>query len=172
MIKTYENFPIWIPLVAITLSILIYLLGAYILSGFGLLISILYLLYCLGVELLVVFRSCVYCYYYGKLCGLGKGRFAPIFIKKGDPKKFTERPIRWYSLVPDFLTVIFPIVGGVYSLTQGCTWFCVGLLIVFVLMFFGGTAAIRGSLACKYCKQRELGCPAEKLFNKEAKSKD
>jgi hypothetical protein len=25
---------------------------------------------------------------------------------------------------------------------------------------------VRGQLACKYCKQRELGCPAEQLFSK------
>ncbi|MFH1684097.1 MAG: hypothetical protein ABIA67_04360 [Candidatus Margulisiibacteriota bacterium] len=26
---------------------------------------------------------------------------------------------------------------------------------------------LRGSLACKFCKQRELGCPAEQLFSKK-----
>jgi hypothetical protein len=28
---------------------------------------------------------------------------------------------------------------------------------------------IRGSIACKYCKQRELGCPAEQMFAKKKK---
>jgi len=36
-----------------------------------------------------------------------------------------------------------------------------------ILLTSAGNSYIRGSLACKYCQQRELGCPAEKLFNKE-----
>lgn len=91
-----------------------YIIGAFILSGFGIIFAVLYLLYCLGVEVMVIFRSCGNCYYYGKVCGLGKGKIAPVFCKKGDPKKFVERDISWYHLLPDFLTVIFPMVGGVY----------------------------------------------------------
>jgi len=41
------------------------------------------------------------------------------------------------------------------------------MFIILFFLFFGGTAMIRGNLVCKYCKQREIGCPAEKLFNKE-----
>jgi hypothetical protein len=26
---------------------------------------------------------------------------------------------------------------------------------------------VRGQLACRYCKQREIGCPAAQLFNKQ-----
>jgi hypothetical protein len=37
------------------------------------------------------------------------------------------------------------------------------------LLTFIGNGLVRGSLACKYCKQREIGCPAEQLFNKKKK---
>ena len=42
------------------------------------------------------------------------------------------------------------------------------LLAIGALVLLGsvGTGFIRGQLACKYCRQRELGCPAEQLFNK------
>jgi F0F1-type ATP synthase membrane subunit c/vacuolar-type H+-ATPase subunit K len=30
-----------------------------------------------------------------------------------------------------------------------------------------GNGYIRGNLTCKYCKQREIGCPAEQLFSKK-----
>jgi hypothetical protein len=25
---------------------------------------------------------------------------------------------------------------------------------------------VRGHIACKYCKQREIGCPAQRLFDR------
>ena len=111
--KPYENFPLRIPFIAILISIIGYILGAIILSGFGIVIVILYLIYCGGIELLVIFRSCKDCYYYGKICGLGKGRIAPFFIKKGNSKRFGEKKISWYDLIPDFLVPIIPIIGGI-----------------------------------------------------------
>ena len=96
-----------------------------------------------------------------------KGKIAPLFTKKGDPKNFVEKDVSWYQLLPDFLVVIFPIVGGIIILISDFSWILLGLIILLFVLYFGGTAITRGSLACKYCKQRQLGCPAEKLFSKE-----
>jgi len=35
-----------------------------------------------------------------------------------------------------------------------------------LLLATAGKGAVRSSLACKRCRQRELGCPAERLFAK------
>ena len=165
--KSYENFPLWMPFIAILISIIGYILGAIILSGFGIVIVILYLIYCGGIELLVIFRSCRYCYYYGKICGLGKGKIAPFFIKKGNPKRFMEKKISWYDLLPDFLVSIIPITGGIILLTYDFSFLRLGLIILLTILFFGGTGFVRGAFACRYCKQKEVGCPAEKLFEKK-----
>ena len=169
-VKSYENFPWYLPFIAILVSILGYILGAMILAGFGIIIVILYLIYCFSAEMLVIFRGCKNCYYYGKICGLGKGKIAPLFIKKGEPNKFAERDVSWYHLIPDFLVSIIPIVGGIIQVILNFSFILIGMIIILVIIFFGGTAIIRGSFACKYCKQRELGCPAEKLFGKEKSS--
>jgi len=166
-VKSYENFPLWMPLIAISVPVLGYIIGAIILSGLHIIIAILYLTYCFGAEIFVVFRSCKNCYYYGKICGLGKGKIAPLFVKKGDPNKLAEKQVSWYDLIPDFLVSIFPIVGGIILLILNFSFLILGLIIILAILFFGGTAFIRGSFACKYCKQREIGCPAEKLFSKE-----
>jgi len=167
-VKSYENFPAWMPLIAISIPVLGYIIGAIILTGLHIIIAILYLTYCFSAEIFVVLRSCKNCYYYGKICGLGKGKIAPLFIKKGDPNKFTEREVNWYHLIPDFLVSIVPIIGGIILLiSNNFSFLILGLIIVLAIIFFGGTAFIRGSFACKYCKQRELGCPAEKLFGRE-----
>lgn len=166
----YENFPIWIPFLAIFLAIVSYIIGASILLGFGIIVSILYLIYCLGVELFVVFRSCKHCYYYGKVCGLGKGKISSLFTKKGNAEKFTNRKVTFSDLIPDFLVAIFPIVGGLILSFLDFSLIRLGLIAVMLVISFGGTAVIRGSFACKYCKQREIGCPAEQFFSKEKSS--
>ena len=165
--KSYENFPLWIPFIAIFVSIISYSIGALIISRFGIIFSILYLIYCIGAELLVIIRSCKDCWYYGKICGLGKGKIAPLFVKKGDTKKFAERDISLVHMIPDFLVVIFPLIGGIILLILDFSISILIMMIVLIILFFGGTSFIRGSFACKYCKQKEIGCPADKIFNKK-----
>jgi hypothetical protein len=69
--------------------------------------------------------------------------------------------------VPDFLVLIFPLIGGIVLLVTAFNWVILALLIVLLVLSFAGNAFIRGSYACKFCKQKELGCPAERLFNKK-----
>lgn len=168
--KAYENFPIWIPLLSCVLSVAIYTLGAFIFYQLTFLLTIFYLLFCLWIEFRILQKSCVNCYYYGKICGLGRGKLCPVFFKKGNPEKFQETEISWKDLIPDFLVLIFPLVGGIIALIMDFTWLVLVLMIVLAVLSLCGNAIIRGSLACKYCKQKELGCPAEQLFNKSAKT--
>jgi len=166
-IISYDRFPLHIPLLSIFISLISYSLGAIIISGFGLLFSILYALYCLGIELLVIFRSCRDCWYYGKLCGLGKGVIAPLFVKKGDTTRFAKRDISMIHLIPDFLVVIIPLVAGIVLLILDFSLIILLLMIVLGALFFGGTAFIRGTFACRFCKQKDIGCPADEMFNKK-----
>ena len=168
--KAYENFPIWIPLLAWVLTLSIYALGAYIFSQLDFFYTVLYLMFCLWIELKILKGSCVNCYYYGKTCGLGRGKLCAILFEKGSPESFIEKEIAWKDLIPDFLVMIFPLIGGIVILIRDFTWLILVLMVVLVMLSMGGTAFIRGSYACKYCKQKELGCPAEQLFNKGAKT--
>ena len=165
--KTYEKFPVRIVLLSNLVAISIYAIGAYILAGFGIVFAVLYLFYCLWIELKVPRRSCVDCYYYGKVCGFGRGRLCSTLFKKGDTQRFVEKEISWSSILPDFMVFIFPVIGGIILLLSGFSWLLVTMLAFVVVLYLGGNAVIRGTFACKYCKQREIGCPAEKLFRKE-----
>jgi len=165
--KSFENFPLWIPFIAIFVSIIGYSIGVIILSGFGIIFSILYLFYCLGAELRVIFISCKDCWYYGRICGLGKGKIASLFVKKGDTKKFVDKEISMIDMVPDFMGVILPLIGGVLLLIIDFSIMVLVLMVILAILFFGGTAFIRGTFACKYCKQKDIGCPAYDLFNKK-----
>ncbi|MFC1905310.1 hypothetical protein ACFLXL_00695 [Chloroflexota bacterium] len=44
-------------------------------------------------------------------------------------------------------------------------WLLLSIVLALLLLTFIVNGFIRGSLACKYCRQREIGCPAEQLFN-------
>jgi hypothetical protein len=113
----------------------------------------------------------VNCYYYGKTCGLGRGKICALFYKKGNSEEFAKKQITWKDLIPDFMVMIFPLVGGIIALIMGFSWLVLVLMVILVVLSMVGTALIRGSMACKYCKQKELtGCPAEQLFNKKSKT--
>jgi len=163
----YERFPMWIVVLSNFVGLFIYLIGAYILTGFGLWMAGLYLLYCFGLELRLLKGHCVNCYYYGKICGFGKGKLCSWLFKRGDPRKFTGAEVSWASMLPDFMVLLWPVLGGIILLVQNFTWLLIGLLVLLVVLSLSGNAIVRGSLVCKYCRQKELGCPAARLFGLE-----
>jgi len=165
--KVYERFPIWIVILSNFVGLSIYLIGAYVLAGFGLWVAGLYLLYGLGLELRLLKGHCVNCYYYGKSCGFGKGKLCSWLFKHGDPRKFAETEISWTNMLPDFVVLLWPVLGGIILLVQDFSWLLIGLLILLVAFSLSGNAIVRGSFACKYCRQKELGCPAARLFGVE-----
>ncbi|MFA5269094.1 MAG: hypothetical protein WC379_14090 [Methanoregula sp.] len=161
-----ENYPLWMVFVSNLVSLLIYGIGGYILFRFGIIWVVAYLIFILVFEFRLISRHCTDCYYYGRTCAFGKGRLSALFFKKGSPEKFTGMTITWKEIVPDFLLFIIPVLAGILLLIQGYTWTILILVITLLLLGFAGNALVRGQLACKYCKQREIGCPAMQLFNK------
>ncbi len=164
--KGYENYPFWIILVCNLFSIAIYAAGGYIIYQLGFFWLILYIAYILFLVFRLMKISCVNCYYYGKCCALGAGKLSAVFFKKGD-KNLAQCDASWGKILPDFLVSLIPVLIGIILLIiHFDIWILVAIVLVLVLTFFGN-AIIHGSLICKYCKQRELGCPADKLFNKK-----
>jgi hypothetical protein len=163
---TYENYPVRIVAVSSAVALAIYIVGAAILRGFGLWLAALYVLYALWVELKILRGSCIHCVYYGRVCGLGRGKLCALFFARGDPEWFSRRPITWKAMLPDMMVSIFPLVGGVILVVRDFSWVILGLMLVLVLLTTAGNGVVRGSLACKHCRQRELGCPAEQLFSR------
>ncbi|MDH4122703.1 MAG: class I serpentine receptor [Thermoplasmata archaeon] len=160
----YENYPLRIVALSNLLNFSIWIIGAYLLLGFGILFSILFLVYCIVMEFRVLTRSCVNCYYYGKICFSGRGKVCSLLFKKGKSGNFVTDKVTWKDILPDFMVSIFPIIGGIVLLIISFSWLIVLLLVILVLLTTAGNSVIRGSFACKNCKQREIGCPAQKLF--------
>jgi hypothetical protein len=164
--KTYEKFPIWIVLVSNLLAISLYGLGFLVMLNLGWLFALIYLVYILILEFRILKTHCVDCYYYGKTCGFGKGIISSWLFKKGDSSKFCAMEITWKQMIPDILVTAIPVVVGITLLIIDFNFVLLIEVIFLLLLTTMGNAFVRGKLTCKYCKQREIGCPAEKLFSK------
>ena len=163
----YDNYPFRIVFVSNLFSLLLYAAGAYIMFRAGWIWLVLYIVYVVWLEGRLLAKSCVNCRYYGKVCAFGKGKICSIFFKQGDPKKFNEVKITWSSMLPDLLVALVPVLTAIVLMIIDFNWVVLGMMIVIILLSSAGNSFIRGSLACKYCRQREIGCPAVQLFNRE-----
>ena len=165
----FENYPCWIILVSNLVSIAIYLIGAFIIYQLGTIWLLFYLFYIFGLEIRLMKRSCANCYYYGKYCAFGKGKISSLFFKRGNSHKFIKDKITWKDILPDFLVSIIPIIAGIVLLILNFNWLIISLIVLLIILASAGNSFVRGSLACKFCKQREIDCPAEQLFNRAKK---
>ncbi|UCE81469.1 MAG: hypothetical protein JSV94_03410 [Methanobacteriota archaeon] len=163
----FESFPIGAVLLANLVSFSIYAAGIYILWQLAPIVSVLYIAYCAAIEVRLLKHSCVDCYYYGKICCFGKGLLCSHLFKKGDSKKFNKKEVSWYDIIPDFMVTIIPVIGGMISLVGEFSLVIVALIVIMLGLGFAGSAIIRGSFACRYCRQRDLGCPAQAFFEKK-----
>jgi hypothetical protein len=166
----YENYPTLIVIISNLVSFLIYAIGLIILYRLSIILVMGYVIFILILELRLLSGHCVDCYYYGKTCAFGKGRLSSLFFQKGNPEQFNLKKITWKDIVPDFLVFIVPVLAGILILIQDFIWIVLILIIALFFLGFLGTALVRGQLACRFCKQRKIGCPAEQLFDKTKKT--
>jgi hypothetical protein len=162
--RTYENFPAPMVAVSVLVTLSIYAIGALILAGHGSFITAAYLFYCGLFELWVMKHSCVNCYYYGKACALGRGKICAYLFPQGSPEMFARKNMSWTTLIPDMLIMLLPLVGGIVLLVRSFSWMVAVGMVLLTALSLGGNAFVRSRIACKYCRQREIGCPAEKFF--------
>ena len=164
--KCYEDYPWWIIVLSNLVSLAIYGLGAFLVYQVGWIWMAVYLLFILVLEVRLLRGSCAHCYYYGKACAFGKGRLSGLLFKRGDPESFSERKVTWLEMVPDILVSLIPVVVGIIVLIKDFTWPVLAAVLLLLLLTSAGNGFIRSTLSCKHCKQRGLGCPAERLFQK------
>lgn len=161
----HENYPVSTVIVSNLVPLVIWITGAFIISRIGLPWALLYLLFVVALEFRLVSGHCRDCNYFGKTCAFGKGRLSALLFRRGNPERFTQLKIGWKDLVPDFLVFLVPVIAGIGLLIWEFSWTILLLVILILLLGFAGNAFVRGHLACRFCKQREIGCPAERLFD-------
>jgi len=161
---SYERYPLQIVFLSNLLSLLIYALGILIIINIGWIYLGIYIAYIIILEIRLLKFHCPNCYYYGKVCAFGKGVVSSWLFKKGDPEMFACKPFGFRDLIPDLLVFILPAITAIILLILEFEWYILIALMVLIFLNFTGNAYIRGKLACKNCKQADLGCPALELF--------
>ena len=164
--SSFENFPWWMVLICNGVGLTIYAIGLFLMACLGIVWGVLYAAYCVWVEWRILSGSCRSCYYFGKRCGFGKGRLCSWFFTKGAEQNLCTKRISWRDVVPDFMVSLIPLGVGITMLLRNFSWLVLLLIVTLVGLGSVGTGLVRGQLACRYCKQREIGCPAEELFSK------
>ncbi len=161
----HETYPVTTVVCANLLSFLTWGIGIYLISRFGLVPAALYLLFILILEFRLLRGHCTDCWYYGKRCAFGKGSVSALLFRRGVPERFTAMQITWKDILPDFLVFVIPVIAGIILLVRAFSLTVLILVIVLLLLGFAGNALVRGQLACRFCRQREIGCPAAQLFD-------
>ncbi len=164
--STYETYPARMVVTCNAVGLGIYAIGLFLLSQLGIVWGALYAGYCLWMEWRLLNGSCRSCYYYGKRCGFGKGRLCAWLFARREVTGTSPRRFTWWNLVPDFLVSLIPLGVGIAVLIRGFSWLVLIAIVVLVGLGSVGTGFVRSQIACHFCKQRELGCPAEQLFGK------
>jgi len=169
--KAYENFPIWIVLIYIFISISLYFVGFYLLYLIWSWLILPYLIYILYIEFKIYKEGCIGCYYYGKMCGGGRGKLAKLLFKKGSPNIWRNKKVSFKDFIPSLFISIIPIAAGIFLLIKDFNW----LILVFaawpIIIWFFGNPLIYGELICPNCKQAQICCPVCEYFMKKAMKK-
>jgi hypothetical protein len=164
--SSFENFPWWMVAMCNAVGLALYAIGLCLMARLGIVWGVLYAAYCVWMEWRLLSRSCRSCYYFGKRCGFGKGRVCAWFFTQGSEPTWRRKRFSWRDVAPDFMVSLMPLGAGITLLIRSFSWLVLVLLVTLAFLGSVGTGFVRGHLACKYCKQRELGCPAEQLFSK------
>ena len=165
----FQKYPLSTVLIFQFVSLANYAVGIYLLSQISVLFSILFAFYVIMMEFSVYREGCASCYYYGKRCMSGRGKIAPLFVRKEDPKRFCEKKITWKNLLPTVMVSLIPIITAVYLMITSFNWLFVGLILVPILTWFVLNPLMYGKLGCLHCKQGRICCPANDFFGKKKK---
>ena len=166
--KIYDQYPLWRVTIVIILFLLIYLTGSYIMFRLHLITGILFLIYILLMEFFVYKKACPYCLYYGELCFSGRGKLAKLLYKKGDPKKFCEKEMKFKDFLPQIIPLLVPIITGIALLiSRGFHLLTLIAIIYPIFNWFFINPILYGKLACPHCKQGKKCCPALEFFSKK-----
>lgn len=117
---------------------------------------------CLGLILSLAY-GCTRCHYYGRVCGLGLGKIAPVVFRQrqqGDFGKALSQTVAW-TLVG--LTPALPLAAGLVSLAAGSGLFGLAPLGAFLALVFV-IAVTHSRYVCGHCQQaRDRICTLGRL---------
>jgi hypothetical protein len=163
-----KNIPLWLVLSDNIPTLILFILGALIISRISASGAIIYFLYCLSSVVFFWARICPYCHHYNTLaCPCGYGAISARLFKSRNDKSFRKVFRQNIGIVfPDWF---IPLAGAIYILIKGYNGSVLVLTIAFCLTGFVIIPLISKYLGCKNCQIKE-DCPwmnaHKKTYNK------
>lgn len=167
--KVFEKYPLSTVLITNGISLLVCIIGVYLVWQLGMAWGILFIVYLLDLEFSAYKHGCSCCYYYGKRCAFGRGKIALFLVKKDNPKKFCQGKVTWKNLSPVILGSLIPVLAGIILLIKDFNWLILVLTIIPIANWFFINRLVYSKLVCLHCKQGRLCCPANDFFSKKQK---
>jgi hypothetical protein len=160
-----DNKPLWLVLLDNFPTLIMFILGAVIISEMSGLGAILYLFYSLLSIVWFWAKICPYCHYYDTFaCPCGYGKISSKFFKKKNDKPFKKVFNQNIGVV--FPNWFVPIIIALYQLLHLYTHNMLILTIIFCLIGFVIIPVISKRVGCKNCAVKE-NCPwMQKTLNK------
>ena len=113
----YDDYPLRIVVVNLVELLAALVLGAILVAQLGWWAVLLYgVIGCLGLILSLAY-GCTRCRYYGRVCGLGLGKFASIVFRQRDQGEFGRSPSQTVAWTLVGLMLALPVAAGLVSLT-------------------------------------------------------
>ena len=167
----HENYPASTVFQSLSTALALYACSIFVMIKTGWILCLLYLAYIFLLEIKLLRSSCIHCHYYGKTCAFGRGKICGLVFKEGNPQKFVENKVTWVKILPDLLVSLIPVLTGIILILIDFDWTLLALILLIIFLTSAGNGYIRGRLACRYCKQREIDCPAIEFFNPDKNAK-
>ena len=159
-----ENYSTWVVLFANFVNLSVYASVVYLVYVVRPVFVLPLFIYLVYLEWRIYTEGCANCCYYGKVCAFGRGKIAEFLVKRGDPKKFIGKTVRFTDFLPSLLVNVISLAAGAWLLVQEFSWLVVGLMAWPFVVWFVANPVLYGQMACPKCKQARLGCPVCKFF--------
>ncbi|MBN1997928.1 hypothetical protein JW935_10275 [candidate division KSB1 bacterium] len=132
-------------------------LVAFKLSVTGIILSLLYILYCIVGAFWIMIFVCPYCQYFDtKLCPCGYGQIAVKFRDKNSENKFSEK---FKKHIPVIVPLwIIPVIEGIVFLVKDYNLTLLILVVIFAINSFIILPLLARIYGCGHCPQKD-DCP-------------
>jgi hypothetical protein len=181
--ETYENYPLRKITVRWLFALTEMAIASYFVFDFGFRSGLIFLIYgFIGIFVLLPLARCIRCYYYGKLCNFGLGKWAAIFFPEAKDKKFASAygftVFLWPLRIMPLGLGLIPIFGSIrYGLTipsdnpadmfnafvYSLRMIPHGLYVIYLAIIFLHSKYYR-AVSCRSCNH-QMDCP---VYDKKA----
>jgi peptidoglycan/LPS O-acetylase OafA/YrhL len=162
----YDDYPLRIVALNLVEVLAAALVGAVLVAQLGWWAILLYALVGISGLILSLVFGCTRCHYHGRVCGLGLGRIAALWLAKRNEEEFGRSAAQTLAWTLVGLALALPIVAGLLTLSAGRHMPGLAVLVLFLAIVVA-IVLTHSRVVCGRCRQAAdqrctLGRPARR----------